>query len=233
MNSISNHGPLAGDGRPDPDPHEARLAQRRVDHAVWPELREEALGDLVRAASLPDPLADHEDRFVALHLPRRGRRAGPRGTHLRHQPTPTSARAPRPTDPGSGCELDCPFQRCLDPLVDLSDAASSTPARARRSRSRINGSRASTSPARRPGDRGPGRSRVTAVSERHALDERRSLAGAGAPDRLHGAIDDRRVVAVDGEPGDPVARRPRRGARLGHCRGWGSRPRTGCSRGRR
>ena len=76
---------------------------------------------------------------------------------------------------------------------------------------------------------------VAAVAVGHALDQRRALAGARAPERLlHRLVDDAGVVAVHRDAGHPVGGGPIREA--GHPRAVArsaSRPRTGCSPGRR
>ena len=67
-NSISTTGRRAGDGGAGAEAHEPGLAQGRVDDAAGAELGEQALGDLVGAAALADPLADAEHGLVPLHL---------------------------------------------------------------------------------------------------------------------------------------------------------------------
>ena len=68
MNRISTTGRWPAIAAPDAQAHEARLAQGRVDDPALAELGQQALGHLVRAAPLADPLADAEDGLVAGHL---------------------------------------------------------------------------------------------------------------------------------------------------------------------
>ena len=98
-------------GRADADAGEGIFSDRRVDHAPFAELIEQALGHFVRALILADLLAHEEDAVVGAHLLGHGvaqRLAHGRGDHLRAW-----------RDLGLGAGLGGRFLRSSRRLLDL------------------------------------------------------------------------------------------------------------------
>ena len=63
-----NHGPEPPKGSADAKAGKAMFGDRRIDHPLWPEFRQQPLGDLVGALVLGDLFAHHEHGRVAAHL---------------------------------------------------------------------------------------------------------------------------------------------------------------------
>jgi hypothetical protein len=63
-----DHRPKAEHGRSDRGADDDLFRDRRIDHAVRPELIEKSVRHAIRAAEFTDVLADQVDGIVALHL---------------------------------------------------------------------------------------------------------------------------------------------------------------------